>query len=293
MRNLPAPFHRLGILAAAFAIAAVAMPAEAQKKASAKKPAEPQARLIFAVNEGASGNADAADIINRYSDIAQAIERAIGAQITVIPAREVSVVRRALETGEYALLLNRSVDLPALAVRDYKYRPVVVAKEIGHAFFIAQADAPIKSVTELKGRTLVTPERGSYMWRIANAVLRDNKLDDTSVQMKTMRDQAAIGWSVKNGFFDVGVVASYSGVGRNWEKQGGKLVAKSPNLLVTPIIASPKFTSDQLVRMRSALVALDSTEAGAAAVKRIGVSGFKEVDEKPFLELLAWLGEAK
>ena len=31
--------------------------------------------------------------------------------------------------------------------------------------------------------------------------------------------QAVIGWSMENGFFDVGVVASYSGVGRGWEKK--------------------------------------------------------------------------
>jgi ABC-type phosphate/phosphonate transport system substrate-binding protein len=287
-------FHRLGIVAAAAAIAVVALPAEAQKRTSARKSAEPQGRLVFAVNEGASGNADAADIINRYIDIAQVIERATGTQITVIAAREVGVVRRAIQTGEYALLLNRSVDLPALAVRDYKYHPVVAAKETGHAFFIVQQDKPIKSVAEIRGRSIVTPEQGSYMWRITNAVLRDNQLDANAVLMKTMRDQAAIGWSVKNGLFDVGVVASYSGVGRNWEKQGGRVVAKSPSLLVTPIIASSrKFTPEQVARMRSALVALDSTEAGAAMVKRIGISGFKEVDEKPFLELLTWLGETK
>ena len=31
--------------------------------------------------------------------------------------------------------------------------------------------------------------------------------------------EAVIGWSMENGFFDVGVVASYSGVGRGWEKK--------------------------------------------------------------------------
>jgi hypothetical protein len=45
--------------------------------------------------------------------------------------------------------------------------------------------------------------------------------------------------------------------------------------------------------MRSALVALDGTESGAALLKRIGITGFKEADAAPFLELLSWLALEK
>jgi ABC-type phosphate/phosphonate transport system substrate-binding protein len=282
------------VAAAVFVALAVGMPAHAQGKASAKKKSSASARqLIFAVNEGASGNADAADIINRYNDLADVIERATGTSLTVVAVREVSLLRKSLASGAYALALSRPVDTLAVAVRDHKYRPVVMAKESGASYFIVAKDSPIKSIAEFKGKRMVTPERGSYMWHIVNATLRDNKLGPDDVERKTMRDQAAIGWSVTNGFFDVGVVASFSGVGKNWEKQGGRVVAKSRAVPVTPLIASTDFSEDQVVRMRKALVALNDTEAGQAMVKRIGISGFREAETAALLELLEWLGIGK
>jgi len=110
--------------------------------------------------------------------------------------------------------------------------------------------------------------------------------------MTGMRDQAAIEWSLEKGFFDVGVVASYSGVGRNWEKKGGRVIARSREVLNTPLIASSKLSAVQVEKIRAALIALNSSEGGAAIMKQIGViGGFKEASRVAFLDMLAWLGE--
>jgi ABC-type phosphate/phosphonate transport system substrate-binding protein len=60
---------------------------------------------------------------------------------------------------------------------------------------------------------------------------------------------------------------------------------------MVPLIASPKLSAAQIARVRAALIALDSSERGAAILKQIGVPGFKETSPEPFLELLKWLGE--
>ncbi len=288
----------IGMLAAVGLMAATGAPVYAQGKSPAKQPpakksAEDAPRLIFAVNEGASGNVDAADIILRYNDLKEVIERAAGVSLTLVAVREVKVLRDSLQAGAFALALSRPVDNLAVAVRDYKYQPIVMAKESGQAFFVVPKDSAIKSIGELKGKRIVTPEQGSYMWHIVNAMLRDNKFADVDLERKTMRDQAAIGWSVNNGFFDAGVVASFSGIGRNWEKQGGRIIAKSRDVPVTPLIASPVFSAAQIDRTRKALVALNDTEAGQAMFKRFGISGFKEAEAAPLIELLDWLGIKK
>jgi ABC-type phosphate/phosphonate transport system substrate-binding protein len=282
-------------LAAALVALAVVVPAQAQTRAPAKKGTEAKkgadaaGRLIFAVNEGASGNVDAADIILRYEELKRVIERAAGVSLTLVAVREPSVLRSSLESGAYALVFSRPVNSLALAIRDHKYQAVVMAKEPGQAIFVAAKDSPLKTIAELKGKSIVTPEEGSYMWHIVNAMLRDAKIAPSEIKRKTMRDQAAIGWSVTTGFFDAGVIASFSGVAKTWEKQGGRIITKSRDVPVTPIIASPRFSESEVKRMRSALVALDGTESGAAIFKRIGISGFKEAEAAPFLELLEWL----
>jgi ABC-type phosphate/phosphonate transport system substrate-binding protein len=286
-------FSRFFKMLAAAGMVAICQPTLAQGKAPAKKAATAASQLIFAVNEGASGNARAADIVLRYVELKEVIERVTGVSLTLVAVREVRELRNSLKAGEYALALSRPVDNLAVAVRDYRYQPVVVAKEVGQAYFVVPRDSPIKTIADLKGKRLATPEEESYMWHIVNAVLRENKIAEGDLTRKTMRDQAGIGWSVNNGFFDAGVVASFSGVGRNWEKRGGRIIAKSRDVPVTPLIASPNFSADQVARMRSALAALDGTEAGAAILKQIGISGFREADKATLIELLDWLGIKK
>jgi len=258
----------------------------------AQKPAAKAARpLLFAANEGAAGNVDADEIALRYAGLKLVMEKATRSRISLVAVRDATVLRNSMQTGAYALVLSRPVDALAEAVRDFGYHPVVVAKETGQALFIVPKNSPITTLAQVNGKSIVTPDRYSYMWRVAAAMMRDNNFSITQQNVRSMRDQAAIGSSLENGFFEVGVVASYSGVGRNWEKKGGRVIARSRDLPATPLIASPKLSADRIRRLRAALIALDSSPEGAAILKEIGVTGFKEAETSPFLDLLKWLGE--
>jgi ABC-type phosphate/phosphonate transport system substrate-binding protein len=249
-----------------------------------------QGQLIFAINEGGSGNLDATEIFLRYEDFTKIVEKALGARLTVVAVRDLQVLQRSLETGAYALVLSRPADVLAQAVRDYSYSAVVVSREPAHALFIVNKDSPLKTIADVRGKRMVTPDRYAYMWRIANAMLRDNKIAMAKEQVRAMRDQAAIAWSMENNFFDVGVVASFSPAGRTWEKKGGRVIAISPEVPNTPVIASPKISPAQVAKLRETLTALDATEEGKAVLKRISVAAFKPASSQVFTELLDWLG---
>ena len=269
---------------------ALATSAAAFAQRPAPKAATPQAQIIFAINEGGSGNLDATEIFLRYEDFNRLLEKALGTRLTMVAVRDINVLQHSLETGAYALVLSRPADMLAQAVRDYGYQPVAVSKEPAHALFIVNKDSPLKAIADIRGKRIVTPDRYAYMWRIAYAMMRDNNIAMAKEQVRAMRDQAAIGWSMENGFFDVAVVASFSGVGRTWEKKGGRVIATSPEVPNTPMIASPKISPAQVARIRDALLALDSTEDGKAILKKIGVVGFKDTSPQVFLDLLKWLG---
>jgi len=264
-------------------------PALAQKKPA--KEVESDRRLVLAINEGAAGNLTATDILFRYEGFKPVVEKALGSPVTLLAVRDAKELRRSLATGSFALVMSRPADILAEAVRDYNYQAVVASTEPAHAIFIVKKDSPLKTLADVKGKNIVTPDRNAYMWRIANAMLRDNKIPMAKEQVRTMSDQAAIGWSMEGGFFDVGVVASFSAVGRTWEKNGGRVIARSPELPNTPMIASPKLSAAQVQRLRAALVSLDSTPSGAAILKNIGISGFKETSSQTLVDLIAWLGE--
>jgi ABC-type phosphate/phosphonate transport system substrate-binding protein len=261
----------------------------AQKQAA--KGADSDRRLVMAINEGAAGNLTATDIVFRYETFKPVVEKALGTPITLVAVRDSKELRRSLASSSFALVLSRPADILAEAVRDYGYQAVVSSTEPAHAIFIVKKDSPLTTITDIKGKKIVTPDRYAYMWRIANAMMRDAKISIASEQVRTMSDQAAIGWSMEGGFFDVGVVASYSGVGRTWEKNGGRVIARSPEVPNTPLIASPKVSPAQVQKLRTALVSLDSTPGGPAILKSIGITGFKEASSRSLVDLVAWLGD--
>ena len=247
-------------------------------------------QLIFAINEGGSGNLDATEILLRYEEFVKIAEKALGARLTLVAVRDIQVLQRSLETSAYALVLSRPADMLAQAVRDYGYSPVAVSREPAYCLFIVPKDSPLQSIADVHGKRIVTPDRYAYMWRIAFAMLRDNRIAMGKENVRSMRDQAAIAWSMENNFFDVGIVASFSPAGRTWEKKGGRVIATSPEVPNTPVIASKKIPAAQVARLSETLIALDSTEEGKAVLKRINVAAFKPTSPKVFVDLLNWLG---
>jgi len=279
-------FSRWGTLWLALAVNASAF---AQKHAA--KDVEPQSRITFAISEGGSGNLTATDLLFRYAEFNKIVEKALGAPVTLIALRDIKALRSSVATGAHALVMSRPADVLAEAVRDHGYQIVVASKEPAHALFIVKKDSPLKSIADIKGKSIVVPDRYAYMWRIANAMMRDNKISMANERVRSMNDQAAIGWSMESGFFDVGVVASFSPAGRTWEKNGGRVIARSPEVPNMPMIASPKVSAARVQKLRAALVSLESTESGTAILKQIGVTGFREAPPQTFIDLTKWLGD--
>jgi phosphonate transport system substrate-binding protein len=284
--NLSRRLLPLTLLLLAIALGTSAL---AQKAA---KTAEADDRLIFAINEGGAANADATEILFRYQEFGEVVEKALQTRVAIVNARGRDRLKENLQKHAYALLLARPNDVPAEAVRDFGYQPVVSAKEPYQTMFIVMKDSPVKTIADVKGKTIITPDQYSNMWRAANAMLRDNNIDMSKQNVRAMRDQAAIGWSLENGFFEVGVVNSASGVGRSWEKNGGRVIAKSRDQINMPFIAAPQMSAAQIAKLRAAVLNLDSTESGRAILKKIGMpAGFKETPREAYLDFLKWLGE--
>jgi len=281
----------LAMLRLALLLVTLGASGSALAQKAAAKAAEAQSRIVLAINEGGAANADATETLFKYQEFAEVVEKALRTQIVIVAVRDRNKLRNSLKKHEYPFLLARPNDVPAEAIRDYGYQPVVAAKEPSRALFIVKKDSALKTIADVKGKTIVTPDQYSNIWRIANAMLRDAKITMANEQVKAMRDQAAIGWSMENSFYDVGVINSVSGVGRSWEKNGGRVIARSHELPNMPMIASPQISEEQIIRLRAALIALDSSESGNAILKKIGLTGFQYTSAKVCVDFLDWLGD--
>jgi ABC-type phosphate/phosphonate transport system substrate-binding protein len=207
-------------------------------------------------------------------------------------ARDFEMLEDGVRRHAYQLVLARPSDYPARAIRDRGYQLVTTTSGDGFVRFIVPKNSPLKSLREASGKRIAFPEDISYAARVAAATLRDIGVDirkEKSVQY--FRDQAAIGFVLEAGLADVGAVMSYSGVGRDWEKKGGRVLLDGPRQPYMPLVASPKVSAQEIAQVRAALLALDQSPAGQAVLKRVGVGGFEQRDPGDLARLLQWLGQ--
>jgi len=271
------------------------VPAQTQAQTPAKAPAAKSAaarpRLIFAVSEGSSGGIDAAEALLKYQPLVDVIEQTLNAEVSMVLARDFGKLEESMQKQTYDLVMARPSDYPARGIRDYKYTLVTTARPDGMCTFIVRKDSPLKKIEDAKGGRISLPETTSYMAKFCRAELRDRGIDAArEPKLQYVREQDVVGYSVENNIADIGGVASYSGVARNWEKKGGRILHISIKQPYFPLIAGPRIPAADVARLKEALVQLDSSEAGKKVLTGIGIQGFSAGDDKRLLDLLKWLG---
>ena len=268
---------------------------KAPTSAGGAQPADSQGvrnYALFAISEGASGGLDASEILRKYTGLKAVMEQALGREVRIVSARNFELLERGLKEHQFDFAMARPSDYMARAIRDDAYSLVVTANPDGMCTIIVPKDSPIKTLADLRGKRLGLPEAVAYMSRFCAADLRDNGIDikkDTKLQY--LREQEVVGYAVETGILDAGGVASFSGVARDWEKKGGRILHRSVKQPYFPLIANSSLPRADLEKVRKALVALGDSDNGKDVLKTLGVQGFAAGDEQRLVKLLSWLGD--
>lgn len=236
---------------------------------------------MLGISEGASGGLDHAQVIAKYQGLAEVIGKAMKAKVSVVFAREFKQLEEGMQTGRFDLVMARP--------SDYGYSYIASTKPDGQCFIIAPKGSDLKTINDVKGKRIALPEQIAFMSRFCAAELRDkgNLVDKENVQF--VREQAAVGFYLDNKFADVGGVASYSDIGKKWEKDGGRILHKSVAQPYFPLVARKRIKPEQLKAIQEELLLLPDNEAGKDVLKRIGIEKFDTTSEPRMRELLKWL----
>jgi ABC-type phosphate/phosphonate transport system substrate-binding protein len=245
--------------------------------------------LLFAVNEGTSSSADAFFLRGKYADLAAHLGRATGGTVKTETSNILPIVARNLERQRYDVLLIRPSHIAARAMRDHGYRLLVVARGESRVHFIVPGDSSLQSLNDVRGRFIALPDELAYPSVLGLAVLRDAGIDTQAVRLQHMNRQEAVGYAVRNKLADVGVVISYSGVARNWEKEGGRFLHTRDKLPYWSIIVSPRVSPATEAKLRAALLDLDKSAMGRDMLKQIGIEGFEVGEQRAYLDMLDWV----
>lgn len=245
--------------------------------------------LTLGVSEGTSGGLDHAQVINKYQGLGHVIGRSIDKRVNVVFVREFSALEEGMKTGRFDFVMARPSDYPARGLRDYQYRFIATAKPDGQCQVVVPKDSPLQQLADIKGKRLVMPEEISYMTKFCRAAMRDQGITLAKEKVKYVREQGAVGFYLEQKLADAGMLASYSGVARKWEKDGHRVLYKSVPQPYFPLIANKRIDEAQVAAIQKSLQAMPASESGQAVLQTVGVKEFDTSSEKRLRALLEWL----
>ena len=275
-------------LAALFALLVLSGPALAQ-------PAE----LVFAVTEGVTYQATPKEIRDKFAPIAQVIATATGRRVRTVLVPAYDDARAGLKAQEFDVAFLHPAHVPMAEIKAGRYKAIAWTQGFTEytASMLMNANQPLKSMDDLKGRTVVTPDPDSITAWMVRAMFRTGNITTTdareptpsTVRVITTRYQDAVPFYLEYNFAQVGVTAS-NAVVKGWTDKGGKVLLKSRPVPIKQFIVSTKMPLAEQQKIRDALLTLKDAKGGQAALDVVGYKGF--VPPNPEIEnaVIAWLG---
>ena len=261
--------------------------------------------LVFAVTEGVTYQQTPKEVRDKFVPIADAIAKGTGRKVRIVLVPSYDDVRAGLAKQEYdvAFVHPAQVSLTEIKAGRYKAAAWTTGFTEYTVAFLMNADQPLKSLDDLKGRTVVTPDPDSITTAMVRAVLRVADLpvvnapptaattaqDPTKVRLIATRYQDAVPFYIENGFAQVGATAAKAVI-KAWTDKGGKVLAQSRGVPIKQFIVSTKLSPDEQARVRDALVTMGQTKPGRDALEITGYKGFIAPDPQIETASIAWLG---
>lgn len=255
--------------------------------------------LVFGVTEGVSYQATPKEIRDKFAPIAQVIATATGRRVRTVLVPAYDDVRAALKAQEFDVAFVHPAHIPMAEIKAGRYKAVAWTQGFTEytASMLITADQPLKSIDDLKGRTVVTPDPDSITAWMVRAMFRADKLQTTdareptpsTVRVITTRYQDAVPFYLENNFAQVGVTAS-NAVVKGWTDKGGKVLVKSRPVPIKQFIVSSKLPAADQQKIRDALLGLKDAKGGQAVLETVGYRGFVPPNPEVESSVIAWLG---
>jgi len=250
------------------------------------------ADFVLSVTEGVTYYQTPREIQARFTPIADMVSKAIKRPVRVVVVSAYDEVREGLDKQEYDLSFIHPAHVALAAIKSGKYRSIAWTTGFTDysVMLLTNKDQPITKLEDLRGHTIVSPDPDSITAWMLRAMLRDQKLKpDADLKIITTRYQDAVPFYVTYGFAQVGATAAKS-VAKDWTDKGGKVALTSRPVPIKQWIVSTKVPSDDVEKIRAALLGATQNDPGKQALTALGYKGFVASNHDDELKTIAWLG---
>jgi len=255
--------------------------------------------LVFAVTEGVTYQATPKEIRDKFTPLAEIMGKAVGRRARVVLVPAYNDLRAGLAKQEYDVAFVHPAHVSMAEIKSGKYR--AVAWTTGFTEYtvslMVPKDTAVKTLDDLNGHTLVTPDPDSITAVMVRAIFRGQKLtassgrdtSPTTVRVITTRYQDAVPFYIENGFANVGATAA-NAVVKAWTDKGGKVLYRSRAVPIKQFIVSTRVSPEDQQKLRDALLTLRDNKAGRDALDAVGYKGFVAPNPEVESSTIAWLG---
>jgi ABC-type phosphate/phosphonate transport system substrate-binding protein len=255
--------------------------------------------LVFSVTEGVTYQATPKEIRDKFAPIADVLAKATGKRVRMVLVPSYNEVRAGLAKQEYDVAYIHPAHVAMAEIKAGRYKSVAWTSGFTEytVSMLMLAATPLKSLEELRGKTLVTPDPDSITAVMVRAMFRGDKIKwsadreppSDTVRVITTRYQDSVPFYLENGFAQVAATAA-NAVVKGWTDKGGKVLVRSKPVPIKQFIVSSKMTPDEQQRVRDALVGLKDAKGGRDALDIVGYKGFVAVNPQVETAAIEWLG---
>jgi phosphonate transport system substrate-binding protein len=261
--------------------------------------------LVFGVTEGVTYQATPKEIRDKFTPLAEYIGKATGRRVRIALVPAYNDVRAGLAKQEYDLVFIHPAHVAMAEIKGGRYKAVAWTSGFTDytVSLLISADGNLKSLDDLKGHTLVTPDPDSITAMMVRAMLRSANLPFTSakpdgknakdiaasVRVISTRYQDAVPFYIENGFAQAGATAAKSVV-KSWTDKGGKILVQSRAVPIKQLLVSNAMPAEEQERIRTALLGIGQSKPGRDALDAIGYKGFVATNPEVEVSTIAWLG---
>ncbi len=261
--------------------------------------------LVFGVTEGVTYQATPKEIRDKFTQIADYVGKATGRRVRIAIVPAYNDVRAGLAKQEYDLVFIHPAHVAMAEIKAGRYKSVAWTSGFTDytVSLLTNANGPLKTLDDLKGHTLVTPDPDSITAMMVRAMLRTSKLPiitakpdgqnaqdiAAGIRVISTRYQDAVPFYIENGFAQAGATAAKSVV-KSWTDKGGKVLAQSRAVPIKQWLVANTMPADEQDRIRTALLGAGQSKPGRDALDAIGYKGFVATNPELEASTIAWLG---
>jgi phosphonate transport system substrate-binding protein len=246
--------------------------------------------VVLAVNEGVTYQ-EGGGVHERYRPLADLLSRELKRPVKVLDVSKYTVLEKGLAEEKYDLAFIHPAHIGLQAVKSGKYQGLCSAK--GYTDYRARVlvakDSPLKSIQDLQGKKIGVPSLESITTVMFIAHLKQLNFTQPEKNFTATRYQDAVPFMVEKQFVVAGVTGS-AAVEKEWTSKGGKVLGETKPVPVKQFIASRKLPEADRARVEALMLGLSGTDAGRAALERIGMKGFVPWDAAIMAESTSRLG---